>query len=122
MKRAVFEIKQSPSGSYYFTLKSPDEFVRVISCNYPDRAGLEKCLANIRDTVAIADDCNHDSRIYPCFEMKRGADDVTFSLIGFDGEILFTSEPYPDLAHCRQAIGVIKASAQRAGILDLTDD
>ncbi len=122
MKRAVFEIKQNPSGSYYFILKSSDEFVRVISCNYPDRAGLEKCLASIRDTAAFAADCNCDTPIYPCFKMKRGRDGVAFSLIGFDGEILFTSEPYPDRTQCGQAIGSIKASAQRAGILDLTED
>jgi hypothetical protein len=53
MKRAAFEIKQSATGNYYFTFKSLPEQANIISCSFPDRAELEKCLARVREAAPL---------------------------------------------------------------------
>jgi len=124
MKRATFEVKQSPAGGYYFTLRDPEDRTQVISCGFPDRAELEKGLAGVRDAAVVAEvraaPAQADS--LPCFVIRPCAGGVLFSLIGFRGELLFTSVPQADEARCRDAIGMLKALSQRAHVLDLTEE
>ena len=54
--------------------------------------------------------------------MESDKEGITFSLIGFRGEIIFSSVPYLSEVQCKEAIIVLKTSAQRAGIVDLTID
>ncbi len=124
MKRAVFEIKQSPTGSYYFTFKDCDGKAHVISCSFPDRAELEKCLAAVRDAAAVAEVLEYDSNRarLPCFLIQTKADGVAFSMIGFLGEIIFSSVLYGDEKSCTQAIGIFKALSKKAAVIDLTEE
>ena len=123
-KRAFFEIKQNPVGNYYFTFHNPEPNTTVISHSFPSRSELESCLARIRDAAMIADiyDCNMPRGSPPYFAIRTDKEGMAFSLIGFRGEIIFSSVPYLNETQCREAIGVLKTSAQRAGVLDLTID
>ena len=122
MKRAVFEIKQNSVGNYYFIFKDPDRRTHAISCNFPDRAELEICLARVRDAAVVADvwESSRSAGAPPFFRIQPGADGVMFSLIGFQEEIIFSSVPYADKTLCREAISNLKAFSQRAGVVDLT--
>lgn len=122
MKRAAFEIKQSATGNYYFTFKSPPEHANIISCSFPDRAELERCLARVREAAPLADICSDKCQYAgpPYFWIQPKEDGVIFSLVGFKGEIIFSSVPYPDEMHCNKAINLLKSCAQRAGTVDLT--
>ncbi len=122
MMRAVFEIKQNPAGNYYFTFKDHYGNKHVISCNFPDRAELEKCIAKVRDAAIIADVCYIGSPegSPPYFLVKSGADGIIFSLIGFKKEIIFSSVLYSDTELCNEAISILKASSHKACIVDLT--
>ncbi|MEA5137329.1 MAG: hypothetical protein VB035_14460 [Candidatus Fimivivens sp.] len=122
MKRAAFEIKQSATGNYYFTFKNPPEQANIISCSFPDRAELEKCLARVREAAPLADICIGKCPYGgpPYFWIQPKEDGVRFSLVGFKGEIIFSSVPYPDELHCNKAINLLKSCAQRAGTVDLT--
>lgn len=122
MRRAAFEIKQNPTGNYYFTFKSSDERTHVISGIFPDRAELEWCLSRVRGVAAIADICidTDPCKRPPYFWIQPKEDGILFSLIGFKGEIIFSSIPYSDETLCREAIDMLKASSQKAAIVDLT--
>ena len=123
-KRAVFEIKQNPVGNYYFTFHNSECKTTVISHSFSNRSELESCLANIRDAAMIADiyNCYMQRGSPPYFIMESDKEGITFSLIGFRGEIIFNSVPYLSEVQCKEAIIVLKTSAQRAGIVDLTID
>lgn len=123
-KRAVFEIKQNSIGNYYFTFHDSECKTTVISHSFSNRSELESCLAHIRDAAMIADicDCYMQRGSPPFFITKNDEEGIRFSLIGFHGEIIFSSVPYLSEAQCREAISILKASAQRAGIVDLTTD
>lgn len=122
MKRAVFEVKQNPLGNYYFAFKDSNGQTSVISCNFSDRAELESCLAKVRDTAAVADVCHAttSATTAPFFLVDDGEWGVKFSLIGFYGEIIFSSIPYSEWEECSKAIQMLKANTQRAQIIDLT--
>lgn len=122
MKRAAFEIKQSATGAYYFTFKSPPEQANIVSCSFPDRAELEKCLARVREAapLAVTFSGNGPYGGPPYFWIQPREDGVIFSLVGFKGEIIFSSVPYPDEMHCNEAINLLKFCAQKAGTVDLT--
>jgi len=122
VKRAVFEIKQNPAGSYYFTFVDPYGKTLVISCNFPDRAELEICIARVRDSAIVANVYNigEPGGSPPYFLLCSGADGIIFSLIGFKDDIIFSSVPYPNGILCLEAISVLKESSQKACINDLT--
>ncbi|WP_037372553.1 YegP family protein [Anaerovorax odorimutans] len=123
-KRAVFEIKQNSIGNYYFTFNDSQCKTTVISRSFSNRAELETCLAHIRDAAMVADvcDCGKQRSIPPYFLMQSDEEGITFSLIGFHGEIIFSSVPYLSEMQCKEAISTLKVSSQRAGIVDLTID
>lgn len=122
MKRAVFEIKQSPTEYYYFTFRSDDQKVRVISGNFQDRAELEKCLSKVRSAAPLAETytCMNPEGKPPFFWMRAQENGVVFSLIGFKGEIIFSSISYPNELACLEAIKTLKQLSQKAVIQDLT--
>lgn len=122
MKRPIFEIKQSPTGSYYFTFKPMDEATHVISGSFPDRAKLERCLSKTRDAAIVAEICNLDEPLSPppLFIIRGTQEGFMFSLLGYHNEIIFSSTFYADKEKCWDGIKSIKASAQRAAIVDLT--
>ncbi|MEA5060369.1 MAG: DUF1508 domain-containing protein [Candidatus Pelethousia sp.] len=124
MGRAVFEIKQTPTDSYYFTFRGVDGDTQVISHSFPDRAELEKCLSCVRDVAPLADVCANLGAYWeqPFFCVQAQEDGLIFSLIGFNGEIIFRSVSYPDAMRCREAIAKLKAFARKAAIVDLTVD
>lgn len=111
-------------GDYYFAFRDPEGGTLVISHSFPDRAELEKCLAGVRDTAMIAEVCGqHD----PCpppplFKLEKRTDGVTFSLIGYSGEVIFSSVPYTDETLCGEAISVLKSLSRGASVSDLTVD
>lgn len=123
MKRAVFEIKQSPMGYYYFTFRDNEEETQVVSCSFSNRAELEKCLSEVREAAPFADICTGTS---PCgrppFFWIQQEGGIVFSLVGFKKEIIFSSVSYPYESQCRTAIDKLKASSRRAAIIDLTVD
>lgn len=122
IERAIFEIKQSATGNYYFTFKSSDGTVHIISCSFYDRAALEKCLSGVREAAPLADicACADSSGSPPFFWIQPKEDGTIFSLIGFNREVIFSSLSYPDEMQCRQAIITFKASSQKAATVDLT--
>lgn len=123
-KRAVFEIKQNTTDNYYFTFNFSNGKATVISRSFFNRAELEKCLAQTRETAIVADVCDLSKQqgLPPYFLMQKDKEGITFSLVGFHGEIIFTSLPYLEELKCREAISALKNSSQRAGIVDLTID
>lgn len=123
-KRAVFEIKQNPTGSYYFTFHDSKCIATVISHSFPNRSELESCISNIRVASVIADiyDCLMPRGSPPYFTVKNEEEGTTFSLIGFHGETIFSSVPYLSESQCKEAIRILKTTSQRAGIVDLTVD
>lgn len=124
MKRATFEIKQSPTGNYYFTFKGLNGDTQTISRSFPNRIELEKCLSGVREAAPLADvieDFDQYGKL-PVFQIQRQADGFVFSLLGFKREIVFSSISYLDVKQCEQAIGILKDEASNAAILDLTID
>lgn len=123
-KRAMFEIKQNSIGNYYFTFNDSKCKTTVISRSFSNRSELETCLAHIRDTAMIADvcDCCIQRGSPPYFLIQNDEEGITFSLIGFHDEIIFSSVPYSSEAECKEAISTLKTSSQKAGIVDLTVD
>lgn len=118
--RSAFEIKQSPTGSYYFTFKSGDGRIQVISCSFPNRARLEGCIAKVREIAPFADICTNLHGKPPNFFIQFKEGGFVFSLIGFHMENIFSSIFYPNEEKCKEAIHSLKASAERAVIIDLT--
>lgn len=124
MKRAVFEIKQNSAANYYFTFKNSDDVTLIISCSFPDRAELEKCLSGVRDAAPLAEVSIYpdSSGNPPFFEIQSKKDGCMFSLVGFQGEILFTSVFYSEEKLCRESIHTFKTFSQKAAIVDLTEN
>ncbi len=122
MRRAVFEIKQTPTGNYYFIFRDPDGEKQVVSCSFLSRAELEICLSKVRSTAPLSDvriEPDEKGR-YPYFLIQSQGEGLIFSLIGFMGEYVFSSITYADEASCRKALEIIKANASHAAVLDLT--
>lgn len=118
--RPAFEIKQSPTGSYYFTFKNAEGTTHIISCSFPDRAQLEACLANVRGTVPFAPICTDSCGASPYFIIQQKEQGIFFSLIGFNMESIFCSIFSSDAKRCKEAIHALKVSVQKAIIVDLT--
>lgn len=119
-KRALFEIKQNAVGRYYFIFKDLSEKGLIVSKSFPDRSRLETCVAQIRATAIVAgvsgDPLN--SIPPPLFIIKSGKTGYTFTLIGFEGEIVFSSECFENREDCIKSIEVLKDLSADAGILD----
>lgn len=122
LKRAVFEIKQNAVGRYYFVYKDLNSHALVVSGSFRRRSELEKCLAIVRETAPIAQICDDKSNpAPPYFLFRKSYDGFSFSLIGFDGETIFTSKAYKEKSSCIGAIENMKSDSLNAGIIDLVD-
>lgn len=122
LKRAVFEIKQNAVGRYYFVFKDLTSQALVVSGSFCRRSELEKCLAIVRETAPIAQICDDKSNSAPpYFLFLESNDGFSFSLIGFDGETIFTSKAYKEKSSCIGAIENMKSDSLNAGIIDLVD-
>lgn len=119
-KRALFEIKQNAVGRYYFIFKDLSEKGLIVSKSFPDRSRLETCVAQIRATAIVAgvteDPVNRIAP--PLFIIKNENTGYTFTLIGFEGEIVFRSECFQNREDCIKSIAVLKNLSADAGILD----
>ena len=119
MKRAVFEIKQNAVGRYYFVFKDSNGQALVASGSFPRRSELEKRLAIVRETAPIAQICDDSvSSAPPFFLLRESCDGFSFSLMGFDGETIFTSKAYYEKSICIQAIENMKNDSLNAGVID----
>jgi uncharacterized protein YegP (UPF0339 family) len=120
MKRAIFEIKQNAVGRYYFILKDTTEKGLVVSRSFSDRSRLETCIAQVRDKAPLAEikeDLEENMRP-PVFFIEKDKTGYTFSLIGFENEVIFSSESYSKKDECIKAIELLKNLALDAGIVD----
>lgn len=124
MKCAVFEIKQSSVINYYFTFRSAEQKLHIISGSFSDRAELEKSISCVRSTAPLAQVCSYNGNKGkpPYFEIQNQDSGVNFVLIGFQEEIIFSSINYENEELCRKAIDLLKENAKNAAIVDLTID
>ena len=123
LERGVFEIKQNPSGGYYFVLKDMGQETAAISGNYFQRGEMEKQIAKIREVAAVADIIYgmSDAITGPAFLITENGEGALFYLYGFDKEIIFSSGMYAEESTCRSIINKIRELSQNAKVVDLTE-
>lgn len=119
MDRAVFEIKMNAVGRLYFIFKDSAGSSIVTSKSFASRASLERCIAGIRDTALTAEICmSPEKTVPPVFLIHENNSGFSFDLIGYDGEIIFSSMKYGVIADCRAALKLFKNESPDAGLLD----
>ncbi len=122
IKRTIFEIKQNAVGRYYFVFKSLEGKPYIISKSFADRSSLEICIAQIREKAKVAGVTeNYPDGIIqpPLFHIitDKGMG-YYFVLIGFEGEVIFSSESFAKMYDCICGIEVLKNQSLDAGIVD----
>lgn len=120
-ERPRFEIKLNPMGRYYFVFRVNEGLNPVVSRSFAGRSQLEKCLANVRDIAPFAQISNeaHPS-MPPFFQVEKVEGGYLFSLIGFEGEYVLSSELYENDRLCLEAIHVLREKSFNAMIVDHT--
>jgi len=120
MKRAVFEIKQNAVGRYYFVFKDTDGKLLIISKSFPDRSMLEICIAQVREKAKVAGIKENMDDIMqpPLFIINKDISGYAFTLIGFEGEVIFSSESYEQKSECLNSVELLKDLSFDAGIAD----
>ncbi len=120
MKRAVYEIKQNAVERYYFIFKDVSGKRLLVSKSFADRSALELCLAQIRESARVAEisESTFCKEKLPCFLIQKNLEGYAFSLLGFKGEVIFSSECFADKSDCVQSLGVFKNLSLDAGIED----
>lgn len=121
MGQAVFEIKKNPVGRYYFVFRDMNGMALATSISFSGRSQLEKCLAYLRDTVQLSEakETEKASDELPLFKINsKNGGGYDFSLIGFDGFLILTSECFPYEEDCLAAIETLKNQSCDAGIAD----
>lgn len=120
MDEAVFEIKRNAVGYYYFIFRTTADISRLCSHSFADRAALERCVADLREIVPIADveESTSASQAPPRFLVVEAAQGFHFTLHGLQDEHIFTSDPSPDRAHCLRRIRLLKSLISQARVLD----
>jgi len=120
MKQAVFEIKQNPVGRYYFVLKNQEGEELLVSGSFNDRAQLEKYLANLRESVQMADIAVGNGAVNPpMFHVETDCKGCYFSLLDFNREIIYQSGYFSGIMDCMQIIVQLKNLSFSAGVMDL---
>jgi uncharacterized protein YegP (UPF0339 family) len=120
LDQAVFEIKKNPAGQFFFVFRADSDSLRVCSRSFSDRASLERCIAGIREAGPFAVvDTETSAQSPPRFILLHMPHGFCFSLQGFDGALIFTSEACADRATCLHHISCLKAQAGEARIRDL---
>ncbi|NLE24254.1 MAG: DUF1508 domain-containing protein [Clostridiaceae bacterium] len=119
MIRAAFEIKKNAVGRYYFIFKDDMNEAIVVSGSFGSRSDLEKNIACIRETAAVADLCEiGENLISPLFKLCENKDGFTFSLLGYEGETILTSKLYHEKSRCVVAVNKLKRLSYDANIID----
>ena len=123
MKSCYFEIKVTPVGRYYFLFKSNDSEAIVVSSSFLNRSSLEECISKIRSHACLAQviclpETSHQRPLF----IINGDDEhaYSFSLIGFNDEIIMQSKSYPSIDNCNERIVLIKEAAMESKIVDST--
>lgn len=120
MERVIFEIKCNAVGRLYFVLKDNSGQPLVVSASFGERAELDKCIANVRDTVPVARVIEqYGSMQPPLFEMQNGPDGFAFLFRDYGGEVIFSSTVFITKNDCIIAIDILKQAVINAGVLDL---
>lgn len=120
MYEAVFEIKRNAVGYYYFIFRTTAEISRLCSHSFADRAALERCVADLREIVPLADveESSSTPQAPPRFLIAEAEQGFQFTLHGLQDEHIFTSDPSPDRAHCLRRIMLLKSLISQARVLD----
>lgn len=122
LNNAVFVIKKNPVGRYYFVFQASDCNVLTVSKSFSSRSELEICIVAIREYAQIADviEGNHQKQaeIFPQFLITETQKSYSFSLKGFNNEVVFSSELYKDIKQCQEAIDYLKSTSFDAGVMD----
>jgi uncharacterized protein YegP (UPF0339 family) len=119
MNRAVFEIKMNAVDRLYFIFRDSSGASIVTSKSFAGRASLERCIAGIRDTAPMAEIHRaSECTVPPVFLIREGASGFFFDLVGYDGEIVFSSLQYKMAADCQAALRLFKNESPDAGLLD----
>ena len=119
MKQAVFEIKRNAVGRYYFVFKNEEEEELLVSGSFSDRPQLEKYLANMRESVQMADIVVGGEVNPPMFKINIDCEGCTFSLLDFNKEIIYQSDYFAELNDCMLVIIQLKKLSFSAGVADL---
>jgi uncharacterized protein YegP (UPF0339 family) len=120
MKQGVFEVKQNTVGRYYFVLKNQEGEELMVSGSFSDRAQLEKHLANLRESVQMADIAVDKGVVNPpMFKVEIDDKGCYFSLLDFNREILYQSSHFTGIMACMQIIVQLKNLSFSAGVMDL---
>jgi len=121
MEIGVFEIKQNAIGWFYFIFTDESEQRMFVSSSFERRSELEKCLAEVRDISTYASIYDADDFLKrPLFVIYEIDEGFTFSLIGYQGEIILSSRVFTLKLECISAILYLKQLASKARILDLS--
>lgn len=120
MEQAVFEIKQNTVGRYYFVLKNHEDEELMVSGSFGDRAQLEKYLANLRESVQLADIAIGKGEVKPpMFKVEMDCGSCFFYLLDFNREIIYQSGRYSGIKECMHIIIQLKKLSFSAGVVDL---
>jgi uncharacterized protein YegP (UPF0339 family) len=119
MNRAVFEIKMNAVDRLYFVFRDTSGASIVTSRSFTGRASLERCIAGIRDTAPVAEIHMASERtVPPVFIIREGASRFSFDLVGYGGDIVFSSSLYKTAADCLMALKSFKNESLDARLLD----
>ena len=126
LERAVFEMKRTAVGGYFFVFRDLDGQGIVVSKSFQDRSSLEICVAHVRDNAKVAsvvemmDDSDRSSMLKypPLFLLETGKTGCSFSLIDFDGAVVFSSKRYVQKDECLKSIEKMKNLSLDAGVVD----
>lgn len=122
LNNVVFVIKKSPVGRYYFVFQASDSNVLTVSKSFSSRSELEICIVAIREYAQIAavieESHKKQAEIFPQFLIAETQKGYSFSLKGFNHEVVFSSEIYDDIAQCKKAIDYLKSTSFDAGVMD----
>ncbi len=106
-----FELKQTDSGKYNFTLKAGNGQVILVSQTYESKASAEAGIESVRNNAA--DDARYERR-----ESKSG--EPYFVLKAANGQIIGNSEMYSGEAAMENGVESVKKNGPDAAVNDTT--
>lgn len=120
MQKAVFEIKQNATGSYYFTYYIEAMRLLIVSGSFFKRFALENCIAQIREIAPLSAIARRTevTSVLPLLRIENGEEGEHFKLIGVQGDIVFQSNIYVEQGMCEQAVKALKELSADAKIID----
>ncbi len=121
MEQAVVEIKYNAINRPYFVMKNQKGETIAVSESFSDRIDCERCIINVRENTAIAQEIPlGESGENPKFELREYLPGkFQFLLYSIKDEIILTSEPCNSLQECINRMKEFKESFVWAKIVDL---